>query len=78
MSDLGSQNQPILSDSQRTTEVIDELKADVSMNINGYRIECQQYKERTVVTIDGREVNGSFTDAMKYAATLPVRWDGMF
>jgi hypothetical protein len=79
MSDLGSSDKPTLGTlSHSKPDIIDEGRADLSININGYRIEAQVFEKVTRVTIDGREMMGSFTEAIKYASSLPTRWNGLF
>lgn len=72
-SEYGSQNQPVLTESERD-EMPSILRADISQNINGRRVE--RHFGRT--TIDGYRFQGSFDEAMKAAAAMPIRWAGMF
>lgn len=67
----------ILSDSE-SPEVLDELRPDIRQNINGHLIEVLVFETKSIVTIDGRVFNGSFTDAVTACAKLPIRWNGIF
>jgi hypothetical protein len=79
MSEFKTAVDPVLSDSQNPElGLIDEPRADLSQNINGYRIEAIHYDAGTRVTIDGRFYNGSFSDAIKVCGALPIRWNGLF
>ena len=75
--ELGSNQQATLGDTDPRSDfhILDEHRADIDMNINGYRIECRTYETITRVTIDGREFACTFIEAMQYAAKLPVRWN---
>ena len=77
MSEFGSKQERILSDSE-AGDTPSDLRADISQNINGRRIEVHIWQTRSVVTIDGREFNGTFSDAVQHCAKLPIRWGGMF
>ncbi len=79
MDDLGSGASSVLSNSQSPDAgLIDEPRADLSMNINGHRIESITFDLGPRVTINGRLYNGTFSDAIKVCGMLPVRWNGMF
>ncbi len=77
MSEFGSRQERILSESERDESFI-EHKADIHQNVNGRIIEVTIYQTKSVVTIDGREFNGSFSDAVQHCAKLPVLWSRMF
>lgn len=72
-SEYGSQKDIIKPDPKHDDLPIG-MKHDAHLNINGRVIE----KDGERVIVDGRVFDGTFDEAIKVCAAMPVRWSGMF
>lgn len=57
---------------------LSDIRADISQNVNGRRIEVRMYQLLTVVTVDGVPFHGTFLEAFNHCSKLPIRWGDMF
>ena len=79
MSDFGTGDKPILSDSQDTKSIVSTIRSEFSQVINGHRIECNQIDGHNFITLNGNPFAGTYIEAIQAAAKLPaIAWDGEF
>lgn len=76
--EFGSKQEGLPGISSGRYDGLDKLKADISQNINGYLIEVNIYDTKSVVTIDGKVFDGTFSDAVANCGRRQVRWNGLF
>lgn len=78
MSEFGTGNKPIQSDSQSGDQV-SSLRSEFQQNINGHIIRADRTsRDHVFVTLDGHPFAGSFIEAIQAATKLPYRWSGVF
>jgi hypothetical protein len=78
MSEFGADDKPTIGTlTDPNPDCLDPLKADISQCINGRLIEAIYYSEKKIITIDGQPFNGTFTEAVMVAGSMPIRWSNM-